>query len=78
MLTEMQAAQFTVPLPPARPIYGPIETADGFVMLALGSERIFQNMAAAAGHGDWLADPRFADYANRRGHWGELMDEIET
>ena len=78
MLTEMQAAQFAVPPPPARPIYGPIETADGFVMLGLGSERIFQNMAAATGRGDWLADPRFADYANRRSHWGEFVDEIET
>jgi len=78
MLTEMQAAQFSMPPPPARPIYGPIETADGFVMLGLGSERIFQNMAAATGRGDWLVDPRFADYASRRAHWGEFIDEIEV
>jgi CoA:oxalate CoA-transferase len=78
MLTEMQAAQFAVPPPPARPIYGPIESADGFVMVAMGSERIFQNMAAATGRGDWLVDPRFADYASRRAHWGEFIDEIET
>jgi CoA:oxalate CoA-transferase len=78
MLTEMQAAQFAVPPPPARPIFGPIETADGYVMLALGSDRIFQTMAAAIGRGDWLVDPRFADYASRRAHWGEVMDEIET
>lgn len=78
MLTEMQAAQFEVPPPPARAIYGPIEAADGFLMLGLGSERIFQNMAAAAGRGDWLTDPRFADYASRRAHWPELIDEIEA
>jgi CoA:oxalate CoA-transferase len=78
MLTEMQAAQFVMPPPPPRPIYGPVETADGFVMLGLGSERIFQAMAAAAGRGDWLTDPRFADYASRRAHWDALMDEVEA
>jgi hypothetical protein len=62
MLSEIQAAQFPV-APPARPIYGPIETADGFVMLAMGSERIFQNLAAATGRADWLSDPRFAAFA---------------
>ena len=78
MLTEMQAAQFAVPPAPARPIYGPIESADGFVMLALGSERIFQSVATAIGRGDWLTDPRFATYASRRAHWGDLLDEIEA
>jgi len=77
MLTEMQTAQFAVP-PMPRPIYGPIETADGFVMVAMGSERIFQSLTAAMGRSDLLNDPRFADFTNRRAHWGELMDELEA
>ncbi len=77
LLSEMQTAQFPV-APPARPIYGPIETADGFVMLAMGSERIFQSLAAATGREDWLTDPRFAQFGDRRTHWGELIDELEA
>ena len=75
-LSEIQAAQFTV-VPPGRPIFGPIATRDGYIMPAIASERSFQNLAAASGHPDWIADPRFARYADRRRHWGELVDELE-
>ena len=34
-------------------------------------------MAAAAGRPDWLTDPRFKLYQNRRLNWGQLMDELE-
>ena len=27
---------------------------------------------------DWITDPRFAKYLDRRGNWGELMDEFEV
>ena len=27
---------------------------------------------------DWLIDPRFADYADRRTNWDKLMDEFEA
>jgi crotonobetainyl-CoA:carnitine CoA-transferase CaiB-like acyl-CoA transferase len=76
--TEIQTAQFEVPPPPARPIFGPVATADGFINIAVVSERTFQSMAAAAGRPDWVADPRFAKYLDRRGNWGELMDEFEV
>jgi CoA:oxalate CoA-transferase len=62
---------------PPRPIFGPIATKDGYVNLSVASERTFQNMAAAAGRQDWLTDPRFEKYQNRRVNWGELMDELE-
>jgi crotonobetainyl-CoA:carnitine CoA-transferase CaiB-like acyl-CoA transferase len=75
-LSEIQAAQFAV-TPPGRPIFGPVATEDGFIMLAIASERTFQNLAAASGHPDWLTDPRFAQYADRRRHWGALIDELE-
>jgi len=75
-LTEVQTAQFPVP-PTRRPIFGPIATADGYITLAIASERTFAALAATAGRPDWPADPRFAEYRARRAHWGELMDELE-
>ncbi len=77
-LGEMQAAQFPVPPPPSRPIFGPVATADGYLNMAVASERTFQGMAAAAGRPDWITDPRFAAYLDRRANWGALMDEFEA
>jgi len=76
-LTEIQFAQFTVP-PPGKHLFGPVATAEGFISLAVASERSFQGLAAAAGRLDWLTDPRFADYADRRANWDKLMDEFEA
>lgn len=77
-LIEMMGAQFEMPPQPSRPLFGPIETADGYVNLSVASERTFEGMAAAAGRKDWLSDPRFAEYMKRRVNWGELMDEFEA
>jgi crotonobetainyl-CoA:carnitine CoA-transferase CaiB-like acyl-CoA transferase len=77
-LTELQTAQFEVPPPPSRPIFGPVATADGYLNLAVVSERTFQGMAAAADRPDWITDPRFAVYLDRRANWGVLMDEFEA
>jgi len=75
-LGELQNSQFDVPQPP-RPIFGPVATKDGYVNLSVASERTFQAMAAAAGRQDWLTDPRFEKYQQRRLNWGQLMDELE-
>ncbi len=74
---EVQGAQFDVP-PPSRPMFGPVETADGYVMVAIASEKTFQGLVRAAGRPEWIADPRFAKYADRRRHWTELMDGVES
>nr|WP_218190960.1 CaiB/BaiF CoA-transferase family protein [Enhydrobacter aerosaccus] len=76
LLGEVNRAQFDYEMP-ARPMYGPIEAKDGYVMLATASERTFQDMATAAGRRDWLTDPRFEKYADRRMNWGLLIDELE-
>jgi CoA:oxalate CoA-transferase len=76
-LNEVQWSQFDVP-PPSRPMFGPVETADGYVMVAIASEKTFQSLVKAAGHPEWIVDPRFAKYAERRGNWMELMDGVET
>jgi CoA:oxalate CoA-transferase len=75
-LAEIQRAQFPLP-PPGRPMFGPIETRDGYIMLAVASERTFADLARAAGHPDWLTDPRFAAYADRRRNWHLLVEELE-
>ena len=73
---EVQSAQFEV-APPSRPMFGPVETADGYVMVAIASEKTFQGLVRAAGHPEWVNDARFAKYADRRRHWNELMDGVE-
>jgi CoA:oxalate CoA-transferase len=76
-LNEVQWSQFEVTLP-SRPMFGPVETADGYVMVAIASEKTFQSLVNAAGHPEWTLDPRFAKYADRRDNWKDLMDGIET
>ena len=75
-LTEIQRAQFPVP-PPGRPMFGPLQTKDGYLNLSVASERTFRDLAGAAGRPDWLTDPRFAEYADRRRNWHLFVDELE-
>jgi CoA:oxalate CoA-transferase len=76
-LNEVQWSQFEV-APPSRPMFGPMETADGYVMVAIASEKTFQGLVSAAGHPEWISDARFARYADRRHHWKDLMEGVET
>ena len=76
-LNEVQWSQFEV-APPSRPMFGPVETADGYVMVAIASEKTFQGLVTAAGHPEWIGDPRFARYGDRRSNWKELMEGVET
>jgi CoA:oxalate CoA-transferase len=75
-LAEIQRAQFPLP-PPGRPMFGPIETRDGYIMLAVASERTFADLARAAGREDWLTDSRFAVYGDRRRNWHLFVEELE-
>ena len=77
MVAEVQAAQFPI-APPGRPMFGPVRTKDGYVMPAVASEKTFQAICEAAGHPEWIADPRFARYGDRRNNWGDFVDELET
>lgn len=77
MLNELQGAQFPVPMP-TRPLFGPVETSDGYVNVAVANEKTFRGLATAAGRADLITDPRFEKYMDRRAHWSEFMDIIET
>src|ERR1700730_19371622 len=75
-LNELQWSQFTV-TPTQRPMFGPVETVDGYVMLAIASEKTFQGLIEVIGHPEWIAAPRFANYSDRRANWADLMDGVE-
>ena len=77
-LGEVQGTQFTLPPPPPRHMFGPVATKDGYVLPAIASERTFQNAAKAAGRLDWITDPRFEKYPDRRNNWAVLMEEMEA
>ena len=76
-LTELQGAQFAVK-PPPRPMFGPTETANGYVMITVASEKTFQGLMGVIGRPEWINDPRFATYAARRDNWAEVMDGVEA
>jgi crotonobetainyl-CoA:carnitine CoA-transferase CaiB-like acyl-CoA transferase len=59
-------------------MFGPIATADGYVMVAIASEKTFQSLMKVIGHPEWVADPRFAVYADRRDNWASLMEGVEA
>ncbi|WP_027582236.1 CoA transferase [Bradyrhizobium sp. Ai1a-2] len=75
-LNEVQWAQFKVQ-PTARPMFGPVETSDGYVMVAIASEKTFQSLMQVIGRPEWVSDPRFAKYSDRRENWAALMDGVE-
>ena len=76
-LNELQWSQFEVK-PTQRPMFGPIETSDGYVMVAIASEKTFQSLMQVIGHPEWVSDPRFAKYSDRRENWGSLMEGVEA
>jgi len=76
-LNEVQWSQFEVK-PTQRPMFGPIETSDGYVMVAIASEKTFQSLMKVIGHPEWVSDARFAAYADRRENWGSLIDGVEA
>jgi crotonobetainyl-CoA:carnitine CoA-transferase CaiB-like acyl-CoA transferase len=76
-LNEIQWSQFTVE-PTQRPLFGPIETSDGYAMVAVASEKTFQRLMQVIGHPEWVSDRRFARYSDRRGNWAALMDGVEV
>ncbi|MGY8683975.1 CoA transferase [Bradyrhizobium sp. UFLA05-153] len=74
---ELQNSQFEVK-PPPRPMFGPTETADGYVMITIASEKTFQSLMKVIDRPDWISDPRFCAYGVRRNNWADLMDGVEA
>jgi crotonobetainyl-CoA:carnitine CoA-transferase CaiB-like acyl-CoA transferase len=76
-LNEVQSSQFAV-VPTSRPMFGPIQTSDGYVMVAIASEKTFQGLMKVIGRPEWVSDARFSQYADRRNNWSHLMDGVEA
>src|SRR5258707_9796078 len=76
-LNELQLSQFKVKAT-QRPMFGPIATSDGYVMVAIASEKTFQSLMQVIDHPEWVSDPRFAKYSDRRENWVSLMEGVEA
>jgi crotonobetainyl-CoA:carnitine CoA-transferase CaiB-like acyl-CoA transferase len=76
-LNEVQWSQFETK-PFQRAVFGPIQTTDGYVMVAIASEKTFQGLMQAIGRPEAIDDPRFARYVERRKNWADLMDGVES
>ena len=59
-------------------MFGPIQTSDGYVTVAIASEKTFQGLMTVIGRPEWVSDPRFAKYADRRNNWAHLMDGVDA
>ncbi|MGE4430348.1 MAG: CaiB/BaiF CoA transferase family protein [Sphingobium sp.] len=71
LVFETQEAQF--PGGARRPLYTPLRTTDGFIMVAPTSPRNFEQLSDAVGHPEWREDPRFLTNADRNANWAALL-----
>ncbi|QBM77641.1 CoA transferase [Sphingomonas sp. AAP5] len=76
LVFETQEAQF--PGGNKRPLYTPLKTTDGFVMVAPTSPRNFEQLCDATGHPEWRDDPRFRTNADRNANWPALLGLAEV
>lgn len=75
LVFETQLAQF--PGGARRPLYKPLRTTDGFIMVAPTSPRNFEQLTEAVGHPEWQQDTRFLTNGDRNQHWGTLLALVE-
>src|SRR5690606_33628146 len=58
--------------------YQPFRAADGDLVVAVGSERLWGRLCDAVGRPDLAHDPRFATNGDRVAHVDDLQDELEA
>ncbi|MDB5816922.1 MAG: hypothetical protein JWQ11_562 [Rhizobacter sp.] len=73
---EVQEAQF--PMPQRRPVYPPLRTSDGWLMISAVSPKNFEALFPVIGIDDWRDDPTLATNAARQANWLALMAKVET
>ena len=73
---EFQRAQMSEP-GPIVPLYAPIETTDGYILVMPVTQKGFEGLARALGHEEWIADKRFSSASERIKNWNELWSAIE-
>ena len=57
--------------------YESFETSDGYVIFAVGNQRLWEGFLKTLGREELNADPRFADMKARNQHPGELKEILE-
>ncbi|MDO8704366.1 MAG: CoA transferase [Sulfuricaulis sp.] len=72
---EVQEAQF--PIAKRRPVYPPLRTLDGYMMVAAVSPKNFEMLFDAIGLTGWRTDPVLGTDTERQAHWHEVMSRIE-
>ena len=73
---EFQRAQISEP-GPIVPLYAPIETKDGYILVMPVTQKGFEGLAKALNREEWIADKRFSRSSNRIKNWNELWSSIE-
>ncbi|MGI4814185.1 MAG: CaiB/BaiF CoA transferase family protein [Janthinobacterium lividum] len=73
---EFQEAQF--PAAERRPVYAPLKTQDGYIMISAVSPRNWENLFEVIGRPDWRDDPMLATNAGRQGNFVKVMALIEA
>jgi formyl-CoA transferase len=58
--------------------YQAIRCADGYIILAAGTDRLFERLCAVLGHPEWAADPAFVNDTLRVRNRVNLVDRIEA
>ena len=58
--------------------YESFETKDGYVIFAVGNQRLWENFVKVINREDLNKDPRFADMKSRNRYPGELKSILET
>lgn len=71
-----EVAEAQEPQSAPRLLYKATRAKDGWFMLAPISPANFEAMAKAAGHPEWIADPRFAGVARIR-NWDAMLAELD-
>jgi crotonobetainyl-CoA:carnitine CoA-transferase CaiB-like acyl-CoA transferase len=73
---EFQEAQF--PAKKRRPVYPPVRTGDGFLMIAPVNPRNFETLIETIGRSDWRNDPMLATEEARQAQWAKVMEIVEA
>ena len=58
-------------------VYPPLQTSDGFIVIAPTSQKNFEALTTVIGREEWRADPKFATTIVRERNWAEFMNLIE-
>ena len=74
---EFQRAQIDEP-GPIVPLYSPIETKDGYILVMPVTQKGFEALARALNQEEWITDKRFSNASQRIKNWNQLWSAVEN